>query len=174
MAINTVVMSTDSYTTRRDSPVLLIGILIIGLIAGLAAWIGRRSGSGGQGDDPTRARLASIGARTRIALDQEVYPVMSAPDPGQMQTRWASADATLAGLAAELEQLVPVVGTEAIRPANDLAVSLAALRSALDQGRRTRTENPGDTELIASTDRSIYSARDRAVASLAALEAIGR
>ena len=89
-------------TTEEWVALILLGVLVIGVIMGLVAWVGGRSRRRRQRDAERRRQLTQVTGGARWAHDQAAVTVLAATDPVTLQSTWAAVQARLFDLEASI------------------------------------------------------------------------
>jgi len=121
----------DGLTTEQWVAVVLLGVAVIALVAGLAAVASRRSSDRRQQQAQTQHRRDDIIGGCRWAHDQAALTVLSTSDPAMLRSTWTTIERQLLELESRIAGAQAAAESGADPDLIDAARVVSALRGAL-------------------------------------------
>lgn len=149
-------------TTEEWVLVILLGLLILGAVAAIAAMLGRGSKKGST--NSRQMRLDDINRMSRTVHDSSVPSVLHASDVAAIQSAWAATQHQLVDLESRVAALATdITDTEARRAVQEVANASVGVRGALESNvaLRVGTDAANQTDLIENSSRTVMQRNDQ-------------
>jgi hypothetical protein len=147
----------EPLTTEEWVLLILIGLLVVAVIAGLVAAMSRRSPDEANDGGSNQRALDDITRSCRSIHDSSVIAVLQAGDPTALQATWGPARSQLVSLEGRISYLVANLSDPAAqRTVSELGSAVAGVRGALDSNVALRigADTPGQAGLVEASNKT--------------------